>query len=261
MLMRSLILSTLALAAVAAASPAAAIEASGHAVAVLRNTAANGPGGDRALKADGPIFTGDVIKTDRRGTAQILFADNTKMVVGPNSQLTIDSFVFSGPSKASTFAIGALRGSFRFITGASAKNAYSIETPNATIGVRGTRFDGHVAKDGTTTIAMWHGSVRICDKATPRRHCTELTGTCSVIQLDRKDRFNRVNNIYERTALLDRTVPFAFRQARLKREFRVASRGCEIRNVDPVIDPNSKSGSPNPPSTAPSPAPTPTPPD
>ena len=116
-----------------------------------------------------PVFAGDVIKTDRRGTAQILFADETKMVIGPNSQVSVDNFVFQGPSKAGTFAINAVRGSFRFITGVSAKNAYSINTPMATIGVRGTEFDGHVAADGTTTVAMWHG--RCASALTRRRPC------------------------------------------------------------------------------------------
>jgi hypothetical protein len=175
MSMRSLVVPVLGLIAVAVAGPAVALEASGKAIAVLRNAAASGPGGDRALETQGAVYAGDVIKTDRRGTAQILFADNTKMVVGPNAQVTVDRFIYQGSSQASTFAINAVRGSFRFITGVSAKNVYSIDTPTATIGVRGTAFDGHVAEDGTTTVAMWHGSVRICDKE-QQRHCTVLSG-------------------------------------------------------------------------------------
>ena len=244
MLMRTVVVAALGL--IVIAGPAAAIEASGHAVAVLRTTSASGPGGERTLAAKGPVFSGDVINTDRRGTAQLLFADDTKMVIGPNSQVTIDKFVFQGASTASSFAINALRGSFRFITGKSAKTVYSIETPTASIGVRGTQFDGHVAKDGTTTIAMWDGTVRICDKATPRRHCTQISGACSVIQLDPRERFNWVNDVYERTALIDRSVPFAFRQQRLLREFRVSSRGCEIHNLDPAPRTDSKPDAPPP---------------
>jgi hypothetical protein len=238
MSMRSSVVPVLGLVALAMAGPAAALEASGQVVAVIRDTSASGPAGDRALEAKGPVYSGDLIKTNGLGTAQILFADNTKMVVGPNSQVAVDDFVFSGSSKASTFAIDALRGSFRFITGASAKNVYSINTPTATIGVRGTAFDGHVAKDGTTTIAMWHGTVRLCDKATPRR-CTEISGTCSMVQLAPREDFNRVNDVYKRTDILDRLIPFAFRQAQLTSEFRVSSGGCAIRNVDPTPNPNS----------------------
>ncbi len=230
---RSLIVAVLGTVAAAVAGPAAAIEASGTAVAVLRDTAASGPGGDRALVADGPVFTGDVIKTDKRGTAQLLFADKTKMVIGPLSQVTIDRFVFHGPSKDGAFSINALRGSFRFITGVSAKNSYSISTPVATIGVRGTKFDGHVGEDGTTTIAMWDGTVRICDKATPRRHCAVISGACSVIQLSPDKGFNWVKDIYKRTDLVDHSIPFAFRQGRLASAFRVSSGGCDTPNVDP----------------------------
>ena len=246
MLSRSLFLLTLGFIAVAA-GPAAAIQASGQAVAVVADTSASGPGGDRALATQGPVFTGDVIKTDRRGTAQLLFVDQTRMVIGPQSQVTIDKFVFGGPSKASTFAIDAVRGSFRFITGASAKNAYSISTPTATIGVRGTAFDGHIAKDGTTTIAMWHGAVRLCDKAEPRQHCTEISGTCSVIQVDPHDGFKPVKDVYARTDLLESSIPFAFRQHGLHSEFRVASGSCEIHNFDPAPNPNSHENAPPPP--------------
>ena len=223
--------------AVVLVRPAQAIEASGKAVAVEQDASASGPGGARTLVIDGPVFGGDAIKTNSVGHAQILFADNTKMVVGPNSQVKIDSFVFQGKSTASQFSIGALRGTFRFITGASAKNAYSITTPTATIGVRGTAFDGHIAQDGTTTIALWHGIVRLCDLAVPRRHCTDVSGTCTVIQLDPQHRFKRVNNVYERTNLLERTFPFAFRQGWLRTGFRVQSRGCSIHNFDPPANP------------------------
>jgi hypothetical protein len=242
-----MVVPALGLSALVAAGPVAALEASGQTVAVIRDTSASGPGGDRALVVKGPVYSGDVIKTNRRGTAQILFADNTRMVVGPNSQVAVDDFVFAGSSRASSFAIDAVRGSFRFITGVSAKNVYSIETPTATIGVRGTAFDGHVDGDGTTTIAMWHGTVRLCDKAGPRPHCTDVSGTCSMVQLGPDEQFNRVNDVYRRTDILDRLVPFAFRQARLVNGFRVSSRGCEIRNLDPILNPNSGNSQPPPP--------------
>ena len=185
MLMRSLFVPVLGLVAVAVAGPAAAIEASGQAVAVVRNTAASGPGGDRALAAkgaglcrrrhqDGPArHRPDPLRRQHQDGGRPQFAGDRSTTSSSRDR-----------PRPAAFAINAVRGSFRFITGVSAKNAYSINTPTATIGVRGTAFDGHVAEDGTTTIAMWHGTVRICDKGRPRRHCTEISGACSVIQLD-----------------------------------------------------------------------------
>lgn len=231
----------------------AATPPGGVAVAVVQQAEANGDGGDRVLQQDAPVYSGDAIVTGPVGQAQVKFRDNTKLVVGPNSRLVIDAFVFNSDDTARRLSIDALKGAFRFISGNSNHDAYNITTPTATIGVRGTAFDGHVAKDGTTTIAMWHGTVRLCDKARPRR-CTEISGTCSMVQLAPRADFNRVNDVYKRTDILDRLIPFAFRQARLMSEFRVSSGGCAIRNVDPTPNPNSHD---NTPPRAPSPPPPP----
>ena len=92
---------------------------------------------------------------------------------------------------------------------------------------------------------MWHGTVHICDKGEPRRRCTDISGACQVIQLDPQKRFNWVNDIYKRTDLIDRNVPFAFRQDLLKSDFRVSSAGCEAHDINPP-NPNSHCGGPPP---------------
>ena len=84
-----------------------------------------------------PIFSGDRITTDEIGNAQIKFRDDTKLVVGPNSTLVIDAFVFNKDDTARQVSISALKGAFRFISGKSPKDVYRITTPTATIGVRG----------------------------------------------------------------------------------------------------------------------------
>ncbi len=148
------------------------------------------------------------------------------MVVGPNSQVTVDAFVFKSPTTASAVSIEALRGSFRFITGASAKSAYEIRTPTATIGVHGTSFDGHVGDDGTVTIAMWTGAVLLSEG--DKREV--VSGKCGVLVLKPGAGFERINGIDERTAVLDRLFPFAFRQGWLQAPFRVDSDECENRD-------------------------------
>jgi hypothetical protein len=67
----------------------------------------------------------------------VKFRDETKLVVGPNSTMVIDAFVFSDQNTARQISINAVKGAFRFITGKSPKDVYSITTPTATIGVRG----------------------------------------------------------------------------------------------------------------------------
>lgn len=209
---------------------ASAAEPSGEAVAVIQSTAVEGAAGNRPLAVKGPVYSGDLVRTDRVGQAQIRFRDDTRLVVGPESELTIDSFVFAGQSSAREFTINAVRGAFRFITGSSEKQAYTIKTPNATIGVRGTKFDVTV-EGAATSLALYEGGVRLCDTSGPQRRCTELSGQCRIIIAAPNADFRWVNNVYERTALMDTVFPFAFRQSALRSEFRVNSRRCEVRQI------------------------------
>src|SRR5262245_46599985 len=93
---------------------------SGTAIAVLQSAEASGAAsGRRVLMLQGPVYMGDRIKTGAVGEAQLQFRDNTKLVVGPGSQLVIDKFVFNSESTAKSVSINAVRGAFRFITGGS----------------------------------------------------------------------------------------------------------------------------------------------
>src|SRR4026209_2110830 len=112
----------------------------GKVFAKAGSPSASGPGGDRNLAAGSPIYEDDRIVTGG-GNVQIVFVDDTKLVVGPNSTLVVDRFLMRGGNKARKFSVDALRGTFRFISGHSAKNAYDIRTANAAIGIRGTAFD------------------------------------------------------------------------------------------------------------------------
>jgi hypothetical protein len=152
------------------ASHAIALEPSGRTIGVNASSTAAGSDGVRVLEVEGPVYMGDEITTDRKGQAQINFVDDTKFVVGPNSRVVIDSFVFNPDKAAQDVGISAVKGAFRFITGSSPKQAYSIRTPTMTIGVRGTAFDLAVRPGGESTIAVHEGETRLCDAL---RNCME----------------------------------------------------------------------------------------
>ncbi|MEX0852778.1 MAG: FecR domain-containing protein [Bauldia sp.] len=235
-------------------APALAAEPAGEAVAVVQSAAAEGAVGSRLLAVDGPVFMGDLVTTDAAGQAQLRFRDDTRMVVGPNSSLTIDSFVVADPTTAKQLSINAVRGAFRFITGNSPKSAYTINTPVATIGVRGTRFDFSVLDDGTANLALYddgkRGAAYFCDKQLPRRHCTLVSAACTLVTLSPDNEFRWVKNVYERTAAMDDLFPLAFRQSGLDPEFRVASGACDIRDLE-LRDPGEPSEAPPAPVEAP----------
>ena len=124
-------------AAVVLAGPAVALEPSGHAVRVDPAVNASGPGGRRLIELEGAVFIGDQIVASPNGLAQIKFIDDTRIVIGPNSRLTIDTFVFNPDNTAKKVTLTAIKGTFRFISGNSPDGAYTIRTPTMTIGIRG----------------------------------------------------------------------------------------------------------------------------
>ncbi len=200
-----------------------AIEKGGVVADEAQFATANGPAGERALVVDGPVYMGDVIRTGPKGMAQILLRDNTRLVVGPSSYMTVDSFVFSG-NKAQDISLNAVRGAFRFITGLSAKKAYEIKTPTATIGVRGTRFDFSINRRGGMALALYEGAARLCNR---RNECMEVSGTCSVALTQR---FRPMKSLKpeERQALLASAFPFIDNQKKLGAAFRVDTSGCSV---------------------------------
>jgi len=99
----------------------------------------------------------DELRTTR-GKAGITFADNTQVQVNENSRLVIDDFVYD-PKKpaAGKLALNMASGTVRYASGAIAKNdpsKVSINTPTATIAVRGTDFTATVDELGASTIIL-----------------------------------------------------------------------------------------------------------
>ena len=156
-------------------SALAATPPGGVTIAVVQQAEANGGTGKRVLQPASPVYSGDVIVTGPIGSAQVKFRDDTKLVVGPNSRLVIDAFVFSG-NTARKLSINALKGAFRFISGNSRHDAYSITTPTATIGVRGTEIDVSVS----TGVVIYSGAADVCGRGANGRQCVTIQGGCSL---------------------------------------------------------------------------------
>ena len=99
----------------------------------------------------------DAVKTGQ-GKVGITFADDTKVQVNENSRLVIDDFVYD-PKKpaAGKLALNMASGTVRYASGAIAHNNPSkvaINTPTATIAVRGTDFTATVDELGASTVIL-----------------------------------------------------------------------------------------------------------
>ncbi|MDK9706937.1 MAG: FecR family protein [Desulforhopalus sp.] len=89
------------------------------------------------------IGQGDTIKTGKASSAGIIFEDDTVVSLGPNSEMAIANFLFDPVDKKLSLITRLVKGTFCFVTGQIAKLApknVTFETPEATLGVRGTKF-------------------------------------------------------------------------------------------------------------------------
>jgi FecR protein len=189
-------------------------------VAIVGAPSASGPGGNRPLAANSAIFEHDKI-TVSSGNAQILFNDGTRLVVGPASTLVIEKYLMRGGSTAQKLSINALRGTFRFITGNSAKNAYDIKTANATIGIRGTGFDFWVQRN--TGVAVHVGKVKLAN-AKNKSSFINIDAGCQVGITDPTKSELLKGNAQVSNIL--RKLPYAVDQRNLTQRFRLNINAC-----------------------------------
>jgi len=197
--------------------PSAAVDPSGTAVGVDPDAEAGGTGGTRIIEIKGPIFMGDVITTDLRGRVQIEFVDETKFIVGANSKVTIDAFVFDANKTAQDVSITAVKGAFRFITGNSPKQNYAIRTPTMTIGVRGTALDIAVRSGtGESMVVTHEGLADICDII---RRCLEANPGSMIV--GSQQGLESLPTGMERTQRLTAFFPLLASQAGLLQGFQV----------------------------------------
>lgn len=208
---------------------AIAAEPSGTALAVVQSASVDGTTGQRVLQATAPLYTGDRVRTGNIGEAQIKFRDDTKLVVGPNSSVLIDKFLFNPDQTARAVSINAVKGTFRFISGHGPKSAYSIRTSTATIGIRGTRFDVAIV-NGVTYFALYEGGARLCNRS--GKGCVELRGQCDVAMVPPNRGVQRLPGGVQRMNVLNANFPYMRSQARLRPEFRADTSSCVISKAE-----------------------------
>ncbi len=204
----------------AAASQSSAIAASaiGKVAATIGTPTASGPAGDRDLKAGAAVYEDDKIVV-RNGNAQIILADGTRLVIGPGSTLVLDRFLMKGGGTAQKVSLKALRGTFRFITGRSAKSAYDIQTANATIGIRGTGFDLWARQD--TGAAVLDGSIRLCRD----KNCVDVHEGCEVGRAGSHETTKLEGRL--KGQLIVQNLPYILNQNALRSDFRLPVQDCK----------------------------------
>jgi hypothetical protein len=97
-----------------------------------------------------PVYPNDTVKTGADGSVGIIFKDNSRISLGPNSRLNLKKFVFK-PAQGQFSMINKLaKGTASLVSGKMSKlspGSVILETPTSTIGVRGTTYNVKVNED------------------------------------------------------------------------------------------------------------------
>jgi len=158
---------------------------------------------ERLLQKQSVINLHDLLITDGDTSAEVVFTDNTLMTFQPETKFSIDDYAYPVKKKSSVgkFFMNLIEGGFRTITGLIAKNNpidYKIQTPVATIGVRGTDYAVYI-KDGQLFVAYYAGAPCVTANKNPAVVClgkdaqyARVTNADSTpeILVDRPDGFN-----------------------------------------------------------------------
>lgn len=109
----------------------------------------------RAAEVGTDIRLNDIITSGESSALQVLLLDETVFTVGPNAEMVVDTFVYDPNSDAGEMTATVAKGAFRFMSGKTSKNPGNvrIDTPVASMGIRGTIVEGAVGEDAIKQIS------------------------------------------------------------------------------------------------------------
>jgi hypothetical protein len=92
-------------------------------------------------EAGQPIFEADIVKTGADGRLGITLKDDTRVSLGPGTEVRVNRFVYAPAEGRLGLVLGVVRGAMAYVSGRIAKlapDSVRLETPAAVMGVRGT---------------------------------------------------------------------------------------------------------------------------
>jgi len=143
------------------AAPAAEV------VFAIGQARASAGGESRPLRKGDRLDEGETVSTGPGGRLQLRFKDGAFVALQPESSLRIDRYrqVEKGDAEDSV-GMSFLRGGLRTLSGAVGKKdpkAYRMDSPVATIGIRGTGYT--LFFDRSLVGRVGEGAIRVCNRS------------------------------------------------------------------------------------------------
>ncbi len=159
----------------------------GSAISVIKDVSQSYAGRTAPLKVGEQVVRNQIITTAPASQAKLEFLDRTELQIAPVSSVKLDSFVYDPASGAKQVVVNTTAGAFRFVSGFG--HNYTVKTPTATLGIRGTAFAVRVTLQ-KTDVVLYNGEVSVCGRnggkcASLITPCTFVTATKSGVSLPR----------------------------------------------------------------------------
>jgi hypothetical protein len=118
----------------------------------------------KVLSVKSTVEQGDTLVSEKDTYARIKFSDNSEITLRPNSTFKIESFSFDeGKPEKDSAVFNLVKGGLRAVTGTLGKRnheKFGLNTPTATIGIRGTIFIAeYIPPEGSDTAGYGMASV------------------------------------------------------------------------------------------------------
>ncbi|HBE88082.1 MAG TPA: hypothetical protein DDW67_02955 [Elusimicrobia bacterium] len=150
------------------------------------------PGGDWApAPKAAQLVSGSAIRTSRKSSAEVLYADGTMVRLDEDSELELEDLRLSAEERS--FSVKALAGKFLFMA-ARAKHRFSrfaVRTPTAVCAVRGTDFAVLAAAD-SSEVGLFEGSLEVAAEGEPGILAPGQQATASAGAVEISPRFSKV---------------------------------------------------------------------
>src|SRR6476659_4994849 len=114
----------------------------------------NLPGQAGRAKVGDLVYQGDVVQTGADGRLGINFTDGSSFNLSSNARMALNEFVYDPNGKSNSTLFNLTTGTFTFVAGNIAKTGdMKVDTPVATMGIRGTTPHIEISDDGTVKFS------------------------------------------------------------------------------------------------------------
>jgi len=114
-------------------------------------------GAVRVLSLRSEVESGDTLMTEKNTYALVKFVDNSEITLKPGTTFKVENFAFdAGKPDGDQASFSLVKGGLRSVTGLLGKRnkeKFSMKTPSATIGIRGTTFIADLVEPSAEAVA------------------------------------------------------------------------------------------------------------